>query len=158
MDGHPEVERALSVRNPWAWAIAHEGKNIENRSWSAPDALIGERIAIHASRYPGHVKMADEWEAFALFCEVRRLELLHRVTLRKLEESSGAIVATAALVRVVTKSENPWFVGPVGFELNHVIALREPIPCKGALRFWRVPRLLRCQIRTQEIDAVPGWF
>ena len=26
--------RALTVRNPWAWAIIHAGKDIENRTWS----------------------------------------------------------------------------------------------------------------------------
>lgn len=26
---------ALSVRQPWAWAIIHAGKDIENRTWQA---------------------------------------------------------------------------------------------------------------------------
>jgi hypothetical protein len=25
--------RALSIRQPWAWAILHAGKDIENRDW-----------------------------------------------------------------------------------------------------------------------------
>ncbi|MCC6538545.1 MAG: ASCH domain-containing protein [Bryobacterales bacterium] len=25
--------RVLTIRHPWAWAILHAGKNIENRSW-----------------------------------------------------------------------------------------------------------------------------
>jgi hypothetical protein len=25
--------RALSIKQPWAWAIIHAGKNIENRTW-----------------------------------------------------------------------------------------------------------------------------
>jgi hypothetical protein len=34
--GQPVTELgtpALTVRNPWAWAIAHGGKPVENRSW-----------------------------------------------------------------------------------------------------------------------------
>lgn len=26
--------RALTIRQPWAWAIIHGGKDIENRSWN----------------------------------------------------------------------------------------------------------------------------
>lgn len=29
----PESYPALTVRNPWAWAIAHAGKSVENRTW-----------------------------------------------------------------------------------------------------------------------------
>jgi hypothetical protein len=28
----PEV-RALTLRQPWAWAVAHAGKDVENRTW-----------------------------------------------------------------------------------------------------------------------------
>jgi hypothetical protein len=40
--------KALSVRQPWAWAIIHGGKNIENRNW-APKVRPG-RIAIHSAK------------------------------------------------------------------------------------------------------------
>jgi hypothetical protein len=39
--------RALSVRPPWAWAIAHADKRIENWSWST--SYRGP-LLIHASR------------------------------------------------------------------------------------------------------------
>jgi len=42
----------LSVRQPWASLIVLGVKGIENRSWAAPPALIGQRIAIHASANP----------------------------------------------------------------------------------------------------------
>lgn len=29
-----KFNRAITVRNPWAWAILHGGKNVENRSWT----------------------------------------------------------------------------------------------------------------------------
>jgi len=43
---------ALSVRQPWAWAIIHAGKDIENRSWHAVDrgTMRRGRIAIHAAK------------------------------------------------------------------------------------------------------------
>jgi hypothetical protein len=38
--------KALSVRQPWAWAIIHAGKDIENWTWRTH--YRGE-VAIHAS-------------------------------------------------------------------------------------------------------------
>lgn len=42
---------AITVQQPWAWAIIHGGKNVENRTriqgWRRAQ---GERIAIHAGR------------------------------------------------------------------------------------------------------------
>lgn len=43
---------ALSVRQPWAWAIIYAGKDIENRSWQAVNHGLRQRgrIAIHAAK------------------------------------------------------------------------------------------------------------
>lgn len=30
------IVKALSVRQPWAWAIVHAGKDVENRNWPTP--------------------------------------------------------------------------------------------------------------------------
>jgi hypothetical protein len=39
--------KILTVRHPWAWAIIHGGKNIENRTW--PTDYRGP-VLIHAGR------------------------------------------------------------------------------------------------------------
>ena len=43
---------ALSVRQPWAWAIIHGGKPLENRSQGAIDYMrpLRGRRAIHAAK------------------------------------------------------------------------------------------------------------
>ena len=38
--------RVLSIKQPWAWAIAQDRKRVENRDWSTP---YRGRIYIHAS-------------------------------------------------------------------------------------------------------------
>lgn len=43
---------ALTIIQPWAWAVAHAGKDVENRTWAPPAALIGQDIAIHAGKAP----------------------------------------------------------------------------------------------------------
>lgn len=44
-------ERAIAIRHPWAWAVIHGGKDVENRT--APrqfKAAVGRRIFVHASK------------------------------------------------------------------------------------------------------------
>ena len=42
--------KAISLHQPWASLIIMGVKRCETRSWKPPDALIGQRIAIHASK------------------------------------------------------------------------------------------------------------
>jgi len=46
---------ALTVKQPWAEAIARHGKNVENRTRRPPAHLLGERIAIHVGQ------ASDDW-------------------------------------------------------------------------------------------------
>ena len=78
--------RILSIRQPWAWAIATGRKKVENRVWNT--SYRGP-VYIHASsnRAPG----ADQW--------IRR-----QFRLRVPEElPRGAVVAVAELADVVTR-------------------------------------------------------
>ena len=43
--------KALTIRQPWATLIALGVKTIETRSWRAPQALIGQTLAIHAGKH-----------------------------------------------------------------------------------------------------------
>jgi len=43
--------RALSIQQPWAWAVLHAGKTPENRAWTRrPGVLPGERLLVHAGK------------------------------------------------------------------------------------------------------------
>lgn len=50
---------ALTVKQPWAEAIARHGKTVENRTRRPPAHLLGQRIAIHVSQTWG--RQAEEW-------------------------------------------------------------------------------------------------
>lgn len=113
--------RALTLRQPWAHAVVHLGKNIENRTWPPSDGMIGAYIAIHA----GSGIDRDGFEELGL---------------DRAEVDRGAIVGVARIVRVVTKSSNRWFFGPFGWVLEDIRPLRRPIPCNGMLGLWRVER------------------
>lgn len=122
----PKTMKALTLWRPWAWAIFH-GKDVENRTWSPPASMIGQRIAIHAG------KKIDE--AGTLFI----VDQLRLFGLPGPAHATG-IIGVATIARIVTESESPWFVGPVGWVLEDYVELPEPIPVKGAQGLWSLTR------------------
>jgi hypothetical protein len=123
---------ALSVRQPWAWAILHAGKDVENRSFGAMrflEALVGERIAIHASK--GMTR--DEFESALLTFADARFRLGQAWGWpRPFEFPRGAIVGAVTVTGVVRESPSPWFFGPCALTLKDP-APCDPIPAKGQL-------------------------
>lgn len=126
---------ALSIRQPWAWAILHAGKDIENRDW--PTRIRGE-VCIHASQ--GMTR--NEYED----C----LDTMHAISRERpfppglaLPEFDGllrgGIVGTAEIVGCVTVGASPWFFGKHGFVLRNAKPVMDFVPVKGALGFfdWR---------------------
>lgn len=110
--------KALSIKQPWAWLIIHGGKDIENRTWKRS---FRGRFLIHAS------KGIDQ----------RAMREYKHLLPPKEDLIGGAIIGSVELVDMVTKSDSPWFLGPVGF------VLKDPEPCvpmilKGKLSFFDV--------------------
>lgn len=134
--------RALTLWQPWAHAVAHLGKRIENRPWKPWPAVIGTRVAIHAAAKVDAVGEAavEGW--------VRRHTGLALPPAASLPR--GAIVATARVTGVVTESRSPWFMGPFGWTLDEVIALPTPVACRGAQGLWTVPADALAQVIEQE--------
>jgi hypothetical protein len=123
---------ALSIRQPWAWAILHAGKDIENREWST---RYRGPICIHA----GKGMTRGEFQAFVDLARVmeRHGQWPDNAWIPEPDElARGAIVGTAEMVDCVKSSASPWFFGSFGFVLRNVRPVR-PIPCRGALGFFR---------------------
>lgn len=107
---------ALSVRQPWAWAIIHAGKAIENRSpgavkWMSP--LSGRR-AIHASKgmtREEYEEGRDFMASIGVICPAPA-DLLR-----------GGIIGSVRVVDCVRASDSKWFFGPRG------LVLKSPEPC-----------------------------
>jgi hypothetical protein len=121
--------RALTVRQPWAWAIIHAGKNIENRSWR--NRHCSGTVAIHASG-------ASVPRTFSLPRGVRRPAAgeLHR----------SAIIGVVDIVDVVDRHRSPWFGGPLGWVLRNPRPLAQPVRCSGRLGLWELPGNLERQV------------
>ena len=121
---------ALSVRQPWAWAIIHAGKDIENRSWQAVNhgLRMRGRIAIHAAKGMSR----EEYEEASEFIN----SLIGRPKCpAAFELLRGGIIGSVEVTDVVTESESDWFFGPRG------LVLRNPevwtfLPAKGALGYF----------------------
>lgn len=128
--------RALTLRQPWAWAVFHAGKNIENRSWR-PSSLP-ETIAIHAG-----LGLDDLENLPSGVRRPRRDQLLH-----------GLILGVVDIVRVVEASRSRWFHGPLGWVIENPRILTTPVECTGALGLWTVPagvqRRMRRKLRSPE--------
>lgn len=139
---------AITIKQPWLWAILRVGKKIENRTWKPPDSVIGQRIALHASKEfdPGGAEAIDRIVGPAYEMPVSRAC------------QTGAILAVATLVHVtqiedLTKPVPKWAVGPWCWALTNVLELREPIPTKGALGLWKVSPATQYKIETQKKDG-----
>lgn len=123
--------RALSIRQPWAWLIVHGHKLVENRDWSTPwrgEFLIhaGASLVQREYREIQRQALGDLDIAIPDFTDLQQVP-------------RGGIVGMAELVRVVTDSDSPFFMGPFGFELRNVRPLPF-VPWKGQLGWFDVPR------------------
>src|SRR5262245_15474210 len=107
------IRRALTVRQPWAWAIIPAGKDIENRPGTR--RLASGTIGIQAgmgldspNRLPRGAK------------KPRSEDLIH-----------GAIIGVVDIVGVVDRSRSKWFDGPHGWVLRNPRALQRAVRCTG---------------------------
>ena len=118
--------KAISVRQPWAWALLH-GKDIENRT--RPTRYRG-LIAIHAA---SGMTRAEEVAA-RRFCAARGLALPPAADLVR-----GAVVGIAQLTDWVTAHESPWFTGDYGYCMADAQAFAVPFPACGQRGLWHWP-------------------
>lgn len=136
----PEI-RALSVRQPFAWAIAVGAKPVENRTYGVRYRGL---LAIHASK---NVRREDLDNPLILEAIAD-----HGFTINEGPSSLGAVVAVAELCgchRWPAAGEcngrsrpacSPWAaLDQWHWRLRNVRPLPEPVPCKGRLGLWWLP-------------------
>ncbi|MGV2914683.1 hypothetical protein [Streptomyces alfalfae] len=115
--------RALTVKQPWAAAIAHGPKRIENRARPIPPAHRGTTILIHAG-------LAEDKNA------------LPADMIRAWPRHWGTVIAVATLVDCHQDNGccRPWgFPDTWHWELDDVQALPyPPRPVRGQLGLWTV--------------------
>jgi hypothetical protein len=124
-------QRAISIRQPFAWAVIHAGKDVENRSATAIRAYrpaIGHRVFIHASKGMTRV----EYE--------RAAESMAKIGVRCPAPDGlefGGVIGSVLVVDVVERHRSRWFHGP--FALALADPKPEPFrPARGQVGLFRV--------------------
>lgn len=127
------IERGLSIRQPFAWAICANVKRYENRTWTTD---YRGTIAIHASVSPQNVNEL-------LSCDEDK-----RIT--KDYFQFGAIIGLADIIDIQSygpqHEDNPFATGPYCWEMANGRLLDKPIPMKGKLNLFHVPKDIKAQI------------
>jgi hypothetical protein len=122
------IQKALSIRQPYAWLICQGFKDVENRNWTT---RFRGRIYVHAGVSKLYLKEAEN-------------DLGKRLSGGQLAEyqankntlSFGAIIGEVDIIDCVTESHSAWFSGKYGFLLSNPVLYDHPIPCKGMLNFF----------------------
>lgn len=119
--------RALTVKQPHAWAIASGNKDVENRPWKFWLPL-GSSIAIHAG-------VADDRDGLGVPCRVPD------------DLTRGAIIGLVDVVACVQDSPSRWArPGQWHWLLANARLLDEPVPARGHLHLWRVGPTIAARI------------
>ena len=119
--------KAISIKQPWAWAIIHAGKDIENRGWST---RYKGSLLIHAS------KGFDD-EGYMFLWDYRKKYGI-KEPISKSSFQMGGIIGSVHMVNCVTEHPSKWMFGPYGFVLINPKAIPF-IQYKGALGLFDIP-------------------
>lgn len=137
--------KCISIRQPWAWAIVHAGKNIENRTWSTN---YRGPLLIHASKsiVEADLPICLDIALRANGGNLPKGAIPDGVGYRNYMASMaprGAIIGVARIVDVVEDrldcGNSPWYSGPYGLVLEDQCAFSKPIPWRGKLSLFDVP-------------------
>jgi hypothetical protein len=113
---------ALSINQPWAWAIINAGKDIENRYWKTS---VRGRILIHASR-----AVIPLW--FKAVQEISKMSIPENV-------DYGGIVGSVIIINCVKNHHSKWAAKG---QYNFILSKPIPLPffsCRGKPGFFEVP-------------------
>lgn len=98
--------KALSIRQPWAWAIFH-GKPVENRT--RPSRYTGP-LLIHASK---------TFDGFGYGWLLGNLKLLTGDLPHPDDYKFGGFIGIVDMVDCVDNYRSPFFTGPWGYVFEH---------------------------------------
>jgi hypothetical protein len=127
--------KALSIRQPYAWAIVAGYKDVENRDWLTH---FRGRVLIHAGKRQEVGDVDGVIRSVAVQTRRTDAEVATEYGEHLQAGGLGAIVGAATISDCVQNMESEWFYGKYGFVMTDPKAIR-PLPCKGALSFFSVP-------------------
>lgn len=149
-DGDAAV-KALTVMQPWAWAIVHGGKDVENRTqaWSYRGPL-----AIHAGARISERGMTDPLVTYGLGqtpdAVLHRGAIIGVVDLVDVHPSITCVDADGAMCSPWAEAAYDEHGGKTRRDIVHLVLedprpLAEPIKMRGALGLWTPPNDLHLE-------------
>jgi hypothetical protein len=149
---------ALTIWQPWATLIAVGLKPYEFRGWAFPEAMIGQRIAIHAGARPvrkdevRHLLVqlqGSSWRESGLVREPS-IKLLTRVLMIPKSLPLSSVLCTAVLGQPIRDDRLAESLGIVaihdsdrsehsnwGWPLTDIVKLEPFVPALGKQGFWK---------------------
>lgn len=132
--------KALSLRQPWPWAILTLGKDIENRTWKTN---FRGRAMLHASKKYDHEGAAWIRDTFA-FSTGEGIVLksspdaeMDIIVPGPDDLPRGGHVGSVEIIDCVDCSNSEWFFGSFGYVLRNPIEVSY-MAAKGKLGFFNV--------------------
>ncbi len=135
---HPAV-KALTIRQPWAWAVVYAGKDVENRRWRT--SYRGP-LLIHAA------KEGDPAGAARVLWTMADPGAFGQP--RAAFATRGAIIGVAHLADICTDSPSRW-AEPNRFHwiLEFAEPVDPPVPCSGMPGLWTPPQAAAAAVADQ---------
>jgi hypothetical protein len=129
--------RALTVRQPYADAIAFGEKRVENRTRKLPSRYEGEPVLLHAAKdlHASGITAVDlgkvTWSDISQWTDTRRA-ILAVIRFKGSHRCADVHWCCKPWGQVETRVQpEVWH-----WEIDHVERLAEPVPATGALGFW----------------------
>ena len=152
--------RALTLWQPWASLIALGHKVSETRSYAAPGALIGQRIAIHAGkRVPSNRELGicaqyrysrEDFPLGCIVCTVRIKDVKQVGSIDATGSAHGyrpAILDPEQALIQFGDGFGNYELGRYVWRLENMSRICNPIPIKGKQGFWRLPPSIADQLK-----------
>lgn len=139
--------RALTIRQPYADAIAYGAKPVENRTKPLSPKFVGVPVLLHAAK-----------EAHATGITAADLAQFTGAQITNWTDTRSAALAVIRFRGSHKAFDGDWCCRPWGqvttrvqpvvwhWEIDEVTRLAEPVPASGALGFWTVPEDVLAQI------------
>jgi len=157
-----EARFAITLTRPWAAMCTIGPKDIENRDWTPPPGMVGQRVAIHAGLKFDYA----DWELCKELMQKLGIEWWDNRPLMALNSVASAIVGTAVIAGVVDKdvpgsgtrtdaipnaATSPWFFGRYGWLLTERQAIAAPVPVRGYQKLWHMPDDVAAAVAAQTL-------
>jgi hypothetical protein len=113
-------------------------------------AKLAQGAGVHEDVILAALSRAEALDS-AIIGTVRLARVIKRIEVRDMPpHQMGFAGAVAYSLAQDPLQASPWFFGAFGWVCEHPILFREPIPCRGAQKLWKVPPAVEAKVLAQE--------